>query len=164
MLSGNMKMTLLRFSLWTLLILALIPTSEGNRYSIYKIVTGAVQDLDDFCTRTPETCQQTQNALFSLKDKANYLGSAIFEVFSSSSLKTATIDNLEKNEKQTLNSDKLNNNISGHATNVDKKLSYNKKAAFYQSKIPASQDTLAPSDRDAEWLAPNNRNIASNDI
>lgn len=149
-----MKMTILKLSLWMVLILALIPTSEGNRYSVYKIVTGAMQDLGNFCSRTPETCQHTQNAFFSLKDKANYIGSTVYGVFTSSDLKTAAIDNPDDGMNQAVNTKTQENETDMTEDNYQDKPLRHKKPVSYQYSQKASQDTLNQTDRAAEWVEP----------
>ncbi len=143
-------MTIFKLSIWTVLILALIPTSEGNRYSLYKIATGAMQDMGNFCARTPETCQQAQNAFFSLKDKAYYIGNAVSGVFTNSSIKTAAIDDPASDLKQTADDDSLGNNRNQTDYDADDR----DQSTSRQSEPSISQDTLSRQDKNIEWVAP----------
>ena len=163
-------MKLIKFSILALLIIAIIPTSQEHRYSLYAIMNGAVQDLGGFCDRKPEACKHAQNVAYSLKDKLIYIGNIVSRSFEKQSISTAALDSATSEPNQDIanhqRQSELENvqtdesNLTEAKDQEDNKpidLSERiplKKTNYRQFKQVNTQDTLRATDKDVQWQGP----------
>jgi hypothetical protein len=121
---------LIRAAFWLMIIVLLLPTDAQQRSEVYGTAQAAVNDVATFCDRNPETCARGKDAFSVFVQKAQFGARMLMDLINGRT---------ESGEEEAPNSEAR---------------SLFEPASFDVSASQASQDTLAPEDREEAWSGP----------
>jgi len=126
-------MFLIRAAFWLMILILLIPTDDKQRAEVYGTAEAAVKDVSSFCDRNPETCAKGRDVIDVFMQKAEFGAHMLMDFI---------------NERTGASTDQPatpwpNAGAEGESA-----------AAPASWENGASQDTLIPADREADWSAP----------
>jgi Family of unknown function (DUF5330) len=126
-------MFLIRAAFWLMILILLIPTDDKQRSEVYGTAEAAVKDVTSFCDRNPEPCAKGRDVLDVFMQKAEFGAHMLMDFI---------------NGRTGAGSDEP-------ATSWPSTGSGDESAAAPASwETGASQDTLIPADREADWSGP----------
>lgn len=120
---------LIRAAFWLMIIVLLLPTDAQQRSEVYGTAQAAVNDVATFCDRNPETCARGKDAFSVFVQKAQFGARMLMDLING---RTESGEEAPSSEARSLF----------------------EPASFDVSASQASQDTLAPEDREEAWSGP----------
>ena len=126
-------MFLIRAAFWLMILILLVPTDDKQRSEVYGTAEAAFKDVTSFCDRNPEPCAKGRDVIDVFMQKAEF-GAHMLTDFISGRTGTGS---------------------DGPATIWPDTGAGSESAAAPASwETRASQDTLIPADREADWSGP----------
>jgi hypothetical protein len=126
-------MFLIRVAFWLMILILLLPTDDKQRSEVYGTAEAAVKDVSSFCERNPEPCAKGRDVIDVFMQKAEFGAQLLMDFIS------------ERSE----------GGSSEPAATWPSTGSEGQSAAAPASwETGASQDTLMPADREADWSGP----------
>jgi len=126
-------MFLIRAAFWLMILILLIPTDDKQRAEVYGTAEAAVKDVSSFCDRNPETCAKGRDVIDVFMQKAEFGAHMLMDFI---------------NERTGASTDQPATswpNAGGEGESA---------AAPASWESGASQGTLIPADREADWSGP----------
>ncbi|HEY8273189.1 MAG TPA: DUF5330 domain-containing protein [Pseudolabrys sp.] len=124
---------LIRTAFWLMIIVLLLPTDAQQRSEVYGTAQAAVNDVATFCDRNPETCARGKDAFSVFVQKAQFGARMLMDLINGRT---------ESGEEEA---------PSSEARSLFEPASFDVSAS---QASQASQDTLAPEDREEAWSGP----------
>lgn len=152
-------MFLIRILFWLVIIIALVPGNMNAEYSVYRITSSFFTDVGNFCSRNPDTCEQSQVAASHFKDKAVNAGEMVWHLIQQSYDQAVTASLSEASLSET----SQNSDLSQPSIAVEKPkrniptfnpFSFSQTQNHDRMKEAPVQNTLRAEDLEVEWLAP----------
>lgn len=113
-------MFLIRTAFWLTLIILLLPTNEQEQRNVYGTAEAAVKDMKSFCTRNPQVCEKSSEALDIFAQKAQFGAKMVMDFISDVSASTGTQENVRPRRLPTL----FNRESQNTLTEEDKQLTW----------------------------------------
>ena len=125
---------LIRAAFWLTILILLLPSDDKQRSEVYGTAEAAVKDVSGFCERNPEPCAKGRDVIDVFMQKAEFGAHLLMNFI---------------NERSQGGSDEPAA-ASWPGTGSEGQ----SEAAPASWETGASQDTLSPADREADWSGP----------
>ena len=126
-------MFLIRAAFWLVILILLIPTDDKQRAEVYGTAEAAVKDVTTFCDRNPEPCAKGRDVIDVFMQKAEFGAQMLMNFI---------------NERTGEGGDEPAPTWPSNGAGPESA------AAPTSWETGASQDTLIPADREADWSGP----------
>jgi hypothetical protein len=126
-------MFLIRAAFWLMILILLLPSDDKQRSEMYGTAEAAVKDVTGFCERNPEPCAKGRDVIDVFMQKAEFGAHLLMDFI---------------NERSQGGSEEPAATWPGMGSEGQSA------AAPASWETGASQDTLSPADREADWSGP----------